>query len=84
MKNLKWTANELLDSFNRECNQGEMNELYKALIAYSCGMTEITTQVDKVLDDVIENDYFENDNVSGIINEEVIEKAVVKLDEFFK
>ena len=34
-KSLKFTTNELLDSFNREFNQDEMNEIYKALIAYS-------------------------------------------------
>ena len=45
-KNLKFTANELLDSFNREFNQDEMNETYKALIAYSLNINEITPEID--------------------------------------
>ena len=82
MKNLKWTANELLDSFNRECNQGEMNELYKALIAYSCGMNEISEPVDDILDDVIAFDYFDIDAVTEILNEEVFEKACERLKDY--
>ena len=53
MKNIKWTANELLDSLNRECNQEEINELYKALIAYGAGLEEINEEADKILDKII-------------------------------
>jgi hypothetical protein len=69
MKNTKWTAQELLDSFNRECNQDEMNELYKALVAYSVGATEID---DTLLDKTIEY-YFDNDNITSIINEDILD-----------
>jgi len=82
MKNVKWTANELLDSLNRELNQDEVNELYKALIAYSFGLTEITDEIDNILDDVIAIDYFDNDSICGIVNEEVIEKASERLSDY--
>ena len=38
MKNIKWTSQELLDMFNKETNVEEMQELYKALIAYELGI----------------------------------------------
>lgn len=82
MKNTKWTANELLDSLNRECNQEEINELYKAMIAYSVGLTEINEAVDEILDDIIEEDYFGNDYIRGIVNEDIMEAAEDKLTDY--
>ena len=73
-KNLKFTANELLDSFNREFNQDEINETYKALIAYSLNINEITPEIDAKLDEVIDY-YFDNDAIVGMINTDIIEKA---------
>ena len=73
-KNLKFTANELFDSFNREFNQDEMNEIYKALIAYSLNLQEITPEIDAKLDEVI-NYYFDNDTIVGIVNTDIIDKA---------
>ena len=82
MKNTKWTANELLDSLNRECNQEEINELYKAMIAYSIGLTEIDEAVDEILDNIIEEDYFGNDYIKGIVNEDIMEAAEDKLTDY--
>ena len=82
MKNTKWTANELLDSLNRECNQEEINELYKAMIAYSVGLTEIDEVVDEILDNIIEEDYFGNDYIRGIVNEDIMEAAEDKLTDY--
>ena len=82
MKNTKWTANELLDSLNRECNQEEINELYKAIIAYSIGLTEIDEAVDEILDNIIEEDYFGNDCIRGIVNEDIMEAAEDKLTDY--
>jgi len=82
MKNTKWTANELLDSLNRECNQEEINELYKAMIAYSIGLTEIDEAVDEILDNIIEEDYFGNDYIRGIVNEDIMEAAEDKLVDY--
>lgn len=82
MKNTKWTANELLDSLNRECNQEEINELYKAMIAYSVGLTEIDEAVDEILDNIIEEDYFGNDYIRGIVNEDIMEAAEDKLVDY--
>lgn len=73
-KSLKFTANELLDSFNREFNQDEMNEIYKALIAYSLNLQEITPEADAKLDEVMEY-YFDNDAIVSMVNIDIIEKA---------
>ena len=73
-KNLKFTANELFDSFNKDFNQDEMNEIYKALIAYSLNLQEITPEIDAKLDEVI-NYYFNNDTIIGIVNTDIIDKA---------
>lgn len=73
-KNLKFTANELFDSFNKDFNQDEMNEIYKALIAYSLNLQEITPEIDTKLDKVI-NYYFDNDTIVGIVNTDIIDKA---------
>ena len=73
-RNLKFTANELFDSFNKDFNQDEMNEIYKALIAYSLNLQEITPEIDAKLDEVI-NYYFDNDTIVGIVNTDIIDKA---------
>ena len=73
-KNLTFTANELFDSFNKDFNQDEMNEIYKALIAYSLNLQEITPEIDAKLDEVI-NYYFDNDTIVGIVNTDIIDKA---------
>ena len=73
-KNLKFTANELFDSFNKDFNQDEMNEIYKALIAYSLNLQEITPEIDAKLDEVIKY-YFDNDTIVGIVNIDIIDKA---------
>ena len=73
-KMLKFKANDLLDSFNRELNQDEMNEIYKALIAYSLNLQEITPEADAKLDEVMEY-YFDNDNIVSMVNIDIIEKA---------
>ena len=73
-KNLKFTANELFDSFNKDFNQDEMNEIYKALIAYSLNLQEITPEIDEKLDEVIKY-YFDNDTIVGIVNTDIVDKA---------
>ncbi len=84
MKNTKWTANELLDSLVREVNQEDINELYKALIAYALGLTDIDEITDTILDNIIEEDYFANDNITGFVNEDIIAAANDKLADYIK
>lgn len=55
MKSLKFTANELLDSFNREFNRDEVVEVYKAIAAYNLDYKELTNEQDKELEEVIDN-----------------------------
>lgn len=77
---MKFNANELLDSFNRELNQMEMNELYKALLAYNLGLAEITNEIDEKLEKVLDF-YFERDEIMSFINEDVLSYAGEVFDE---
>lgn len=81
MKNVKFTANELLESLNRELNQTEVNEIYKALTAYGLGLQEIDEETDKILDEVIDDEYYEKDYIRGIVNENILDIAEELLKE---
>ena len=81
MKNVKFNANELLDSLNRELNQIEINEIYKALIAYDLGYAEIDKKINDILDDIIENDFFGQDYITSILNTDIMDLAREKLQE---
>ena len=52
---VKFTANELLDSFNREMNRDEILEIYKAIAAYNLEYKELTEEQDKELETAIDN-----------------------------
>lgn len=84
MKNVKFTANELLESLNRELSIGDINELYKALTAYGLGLQEIDEETDKILDEVIENEYYEKDYINGIVNEDILDIAKELLEKNMK
>ena len=73
-RNLKFTANELFDSFNKDFNQDEMNEIYKALIAYSINIYNINPEIEEKLDEVIDF-YFSRDDIASIVNQDLIDKA---------
>lgn len=75
---MKFTANELLDSMNREFNALDMESIYRALIAYSIGLTKIDEDVDQVLDELMEY-YYEVDSVKSFINEDIYEMAIMKI-----
>lgn len=80
MKDTKFTANELLDSINREFSQGDINEIYKALVAWNVGLEEIKPEDEKKLDKVIDY-YFDKDYIRGFINEEILDYAIELFDE---
>ena len=81
MKNVKFNANELLDSLNRELNQIEINEIYKALIAYDLGYVEIDKKTNDILDDIIENDFYVQDYIESLLNTDLMQLAQEKLKE---
>lgn len=81
MKNVKFNASELLESLNRELNQSEINEIYKALTAYGLGLQEIDEETDKILDEVIDNEYYEKDYIRGIVNADILDVAEELLKE---
>lgn len=66
----KFTANDLLDSMNREFNQFDMNEIYKALMAYSIGLKEIDENTNEALDIALDW-YMNNDGIISFINEDL-------------
>lgn len=76
MKNIKWTAQELLDMFNKETNFEEFRELWKAIIAFELGATQIDNEIlEKVIDY-----YYNKDYMTSIINEELLDYANQLLD----
>lgn len=81
MKNVKFDANELLDSLNRELNQIEINEIYKALIAYDLSYAEIDKKTNDILDDIIENDFYGQDYIESLLNTDLMQLAQEKLKE---
>jgi len=69
-----WKAQELLDSLNRECSLTDLNELYKALVAYELNITTITSDTDKLLDGVLEK-YYDYDWIPSFVNQDIINLA---------
>ena len=70
-------AQELLESLNRECSIEDINELYKAIIAYSIGLE--TIDEDKF--NTIINFYYENPVIMNFANQELIDFAQSLYDE---
>ena len=54
MKKTKFTAQEILDSFNMEFSLEDNFEIYKGIMAYSMGLETITPEIDIKLDKAIE------------------------------
>lgn len=81
-KMIKWTAKELLEVFEKECNYIEIKELYKALIAREIlsDINKYTDKYDEKLDIALENNYYHNDNISTLINEDLIDLITDELD----
>ena len=75
MKDVKFDAKELLESIHRELTQEDINELYKALVAWNVGLEDITPEDDAKLDKVIDY-YFDKDYIRGFINEEILDYAI--------
>lgn len=80
MKNTKVTAQEILDCLNKEYSLADINELYKALIAYDYGLEEISKENEDTLNGIIDF-YYENPRISGFINDEIREMAMEQLED---
>lgn len=74
-KNIKWTAKELFDSFKSETNVEEFKELYKALLAREIGLDEYTDEADKLMSEVLDNEYYRNDAIFSFIDENLVAAA---------
>ena len=73
MKNIKWTAKELFDSFKSETNVDEFKELYKALLAREIGLDEYTNEADDLMNITLDNEYYRNDAIASFIDENLVE-----------
>jgi len=69
---MKWTAKELFDSFKMETNVDEFWELYKALLAREIGLDEYTDEADKLMNSVLDNEYYRNDAIPSYIDENLV------------
>lgn len=65
-------VNELLKML-KGANQEEMNALYKAMMAYNIGLAEVNEKTNEILNEVLEDEYFENDSVRSFINDELFD-----------
>lgn len=81
-KMIKWTTKELLEVLEKECNYMEIRELYKALLAREIlsDIKEYTDEYDKKLDIALEKNYYHNDNISTLINEDLIDLITSELN----
>lgn len=77
---MKITAQEVLESITREYGIDDVNELYKGLIAYNLGIEKIDEKVNEKLDEVIEH-YYEDDNITSFINDDLFNYAEEILNE---
>ena len=75
MKNIKWTAQELFNSFKVETNVDEFKELYKALLAREIGLDEYTEDADALMSEILDNEYYRNDAISSFIDENLVNAA---------
>ena len=77
---MKVKANEILDSLIREYSVDDVQEVYKALVAYVVGLEHISEEYDKKLDEIIQNEYLDNDAVRSILNDDIFDAAVEMLN----
>jgi len=73
---MKFTASELFESLHREMNIEELNEIYKALIAYSIGLPQ--GHYNEIIDDIMDRTlefYYDNDNFTSLIQEDLFDYA---------
>lgn len=68
MKNAK----ELFNIFKNEAKVDDFKELYKALLAREIGLDEYTDEADKLMDEMLEDKYYRDDNIGAFINEDLI------------
>jgi hypothetical protein len=74
---MKFKAQELLNSLNKEMSIENINELYKAIIAYCIGLD--TIDEDKF--NTIINFYYDNPVIYNFANQELIDFAETLYDE---
>ena len=65
---IKWNAQDLLDCLNKEINQDELHELWKALISYELGLEKINN---KGLDKVLEK-WYNDDTKTSILDTDLL------------
>ena len=74
---MKFKAQELLDSLNNGIPIEDLNELYKAIIAYSLGLETID---EKKFSSII-NFYYDASYILGFVNQDILDYANQVLNE---
>ena len=78
MKNTKVTAQEILDTLNKEYSVADMRELYKAMIMYDLGYDIIDKENEKKL--VIDY-YYDSPGILSFINDDLRYEAMGVLED---
>lgn len=80
MKNTKITAQEILDTLNKEYSLADMRELYKAMIMYDLGYDIINKENEKKLDEVVDY-YYNGPGILSFINDDLRYEAMRILED---
>lgn len=80
MKNTKITAQEILDTLNKEYSLADMRELYKAMIMYDLGYDVIDKENEKKLDEVVDY-YYNGPGILSFINDDLRYEAMGMLED---
>lgn len=80
MKNTKITAQEILDTLNKEYSLADMRELYKAMIMYDLGYDIIDKENEKKLDEVVDY-YYNGPGILSFINDDLRYEAMRMLED---
>ena len=72
MNNTKWTAKELFNEFDN-LKVDDFKELYKALLAREIGLNEYTDDIDTLMDDALQNKYYDNAAIPSFIDMDLVD-----------
>jgi uncharacterized protein YjgD (DUF1641 family) len=76
----KVTAQEILDTLNKEYSVADMRELYKAMIMYDLGYDIIDKENEKKLNEVIDY-YYDSPGILSFINDNLRYEAMGVLED---
>ena len=75
MNNTKMIAKDLFNEFKETMNVNDFKELYKAMVARELGLDEYTEAVDNLMNEVLQNEYYDNAAIPCFIDYHIIDAA---------